>query len=809
MEETERIDIYKFIPPPLPLMRGGEELSPEKIRGYRPNAASLPRDRCSTYRGKKTTKDTFTAKDSRSIHFPVRSSQDQFACLNTSSRTDSRSLPPLSQFCLCKSTSEDYMRLKDSLATAQSQVPIVYKDNIEELFEPEEIYGKYTLVYQRPRALTFQNWVSTLLDPNLPHYLHGEAVSSVSCPVHKSRVIQRSQERNDALSSHGFSFDSEFESGNLDRVVQTKEGEFLLFLTCDSNTKGYTQWFYFSIRNARKDTSVSLLLLNMSKNGSPFGRGMKPMTLSLVRQKRLGIAWTRGGHEVRYLKSAVMKGTKGNYYSLAFNYTFQFEHDTVYFAYAEPYTYTRLGRFLGDVGGGMKTCTDIYYEEKTLGETSGGLRCAYLIVTDSTGLSSSKKRVWISARVHPGETVGSFMAEGFIKFITSNTEEAISLRRSCIFYIIPMLNPDGVVLGNTRTGLEGVDLNRKWDRPSPILHPIIYIAKEMMRDAVCFVDLHGHSKKDFTFMYGNSFARKDERYWPSRFLPLLLSKLTPHFNYSLCYFFNSHSHDKAARTVMCQERGVVHSFTLEASFNGCVCAERKVEFGAGVLREVGWKLGEAIYGLIQVMMKRPLRDTSTQEGLYSLANLVSARIRRDHPKRTSTSAGPIPPALDPDPLPDPESPQPSSGSESEPEEDEIEAEEAANLHREIAREVEERREARRGDQEKSFTHITSSYHFKDPLEGVMMEFVSPQGPLHPYRRNLKPMILKRQQQFRETMNDDRKLISSRKYTQVLNSLRRTSGSPDLGSVHTGGFESYIQFVRAVRQKMTKPRLPPM
>jgi hypothetical protein len=594
--------------------------------------------------------------------------------------------------------------------------------------------------------------------------------------------------------------------------VQTKEGDFLLFLTCDSNTKGYTQWFYFSIRNARKDTSISLLILNLSKNGSPFGRGMKPITLSLVRQKRLGVTWTRGGHEVRYLKSAVMKGTKGNYYSLAFNYTFQFEHDTVYFAYGEPYTYTRLGRFLGDVGGGMKTCTDIYYEERTLVETSGGLRCPYLVISDSTGPSPSKKLVCISARVHPGETVGSFMAEGFIKFITSNTEEAISLRRSCVFYVIPMLNPDGVVLGNTRTGLEGVDLNRKWDRPSQLLHPVIYVAKEMMREAVCFVDLHGHSKKDFTFMYGNSYSRKDERYWPSRFLPLLLSKLTPHFNYSLCYFFNSHSHDKAARTVMCQEKGVVHSFTLEASFNGCVTAERKVEFSASVLREVGWKLGEAVFGLIMVMMRRPAKDTSTQEGLYSLANLVSARLRRDHPKRTSTSSGHAAPVLDPDPLPDPDTPQPpSSGSESEPEEDDLESEEAEILHREIARDVEDRRILRReaGDQEKSFTHVTSSYHFKDPLEGVMLKFVAPQGPLHPYRRNLKPIILKRQLQLRESNNDDRKLISSRKYTQVLNSLRRTSGSPDLSSAHTGGFESYIQFVRAVRQKMTQPRLPPM
>jgi murein tripeptide amidase MpaA len=68
----------------------------------------------------------------------------------------------------------------------------------------------------------------------------------------------------------------------------------------------------------------------------------------------------------------------------------------------------------------------------------------------------------ICARVHPGETVASFIMEGFLDFITGNSPEAIDLRRRVVFKIVPMSNPDGVIAGNYRTSLSGNDLNRKF-----------------------------------------------------------------------------------------------------------------------------------------------------------------------------------------------------------------------------------------------------------------------------------------------------------------------------------------------------------
>ena len=100
-------------------------------------------------------------------------------------------------------------------------------------------------------------------------------------------------------------------------------------------------------------------------------------------------------------------------------------------------------------------------------------------------------------------------------FLLSSAPEADSLRERFIFKIIPMLNPDGVLHGNSRCSLVGCDLNRKWQKPSPVmikkkwlinikqkkLHPTIYHTKRLIAElhskyqVMLFCDFHGHSKK--------------------------------------------------------------------------------------------------------------------------------------------------------------------------------------------------------------------------------------------------------------------------------------------------------------------------
>ena len=50
--------------------------------------------------------------------------------------------------------------------------------------------------------------------------------------------------------------------------------------------------------------------------------------------------------------------------------------------------------------------------------------------------------------------------EGTLDYLVSNEEGAEYLRNNFVFKIIPMMNPDGVIIGNYRSSLSGIDLNR-------------------------------------------------------------------------------------------------------------------------------------------------------------------------------------------------------------------------------------------------------------------------------------------------------------------------------------------------------------
>ncbi len=90
------------------------------------------------------------------------------------------------------------------------------------------------------------------------------------------------------------------------------------------------------------------------------------------------------------------------------------------------------------------------------------------------------------------------------------------------------------------------------------------------RNFLVYCDLHCHSKKMNSFIYGcNTAANGGFTSWTkTRLLPRILAKQTPLFNFKDCRFRIDPEKLGTARVIVWKEFGVTNSFTLENSFFG-------------------------------------------------------------------------------------------------------------------------------------------------------------------------------------------------------------------------------------------------
>lgn len=76
-----------------------------------------------------------------------------------------------------------------------------------------------------------------------------------------------------SFSNDDLHFDSRFENGNLHCAFRRRNcHEYHLFMSNDTNTLGYNQWFYFSLRNMRAQTKYSFKVANYVLCCSPRER---------------------------------------------------------------------------------------------------------------------------------------------------------------------------------------------------------------------------------------------------------------------------------------------------------------------------------------------------------------------------------------------------------------------------------------------------------------------------------------------------------------------------------------------------------
>ncbi|XP_035999694.1 cytosolic carboxypeptidase 1 [Fundulus heteroclitus] len=460
-------------------------------------------------------------------------------------------------------------------------------------------------IYGVQRSKIFQD-IERLIHPN-------DILDKVVYDIdHPSPVIEENGE--------SLKFNSQFESGNLRKAVQVRKYEYDLVLNADINSNHYHQWFYFEVSGMRVGVTYRFNIINCEKSNSQFNYGMQALMYSVQEAISGRPRWVRTGTDICYYKnhfarsSIATGGQKGkSYYTLTFSINFSHKDDVCYFAYHYPYTYSTLKMHLSKLEA-MRT-PQIYLRQDVLCETLGGNTCPLLTITAMPESKSSdhicqfrnRPVIFLSARVHPGETNASWVMKGTLEFLMGTSPLAVSLREAYIFKIVPMLNPDGVINGNHRCSLSGEDLNRQWQNPNPELHPTIYHTKSLLqylayiqRAPLVFCDYHGHSRKKNVFMYGCSVK---ETVWQSnisatssdlqedlgyRTLPKILSQIAPAFSMASSSFVVERSKESTARVVVWREIGVKRSYTMESTLCGCDQGKYKgLQIGTRELEEMG------------------------------------------------------------------------------------------------------------------------------------------------------------------------------------------------------------------------------
>uniref|UniRef100_A0A8B9EPV5 Cytosolic carboxypeptidase 1 n=1 Tax=Anser cygnoides TaxID=8845 RepID=A0A8B9EPV5_ANSCY len=374
-------------------------------------------------------------------------------------------------------------------------------------------------------------------------------------------------------------FNSKFESGNLRKVIQIRKNEYDLILNSDINSNHYHQWFYFEVSGMKTGIGYRFNIINCEKSNSQFNYGMQPLMYSVQEALNSRPSWTRVGTDICYYKnhfsrsSIAAGGQKGkSYYTITFTVTFQHKDDVCYFAYHYPYTYSTLKMHLQKLES-MHNPQQIYFRQDVLCETLAGNSCPLVTITAMPESNyyehicqfRNRPYIFLSARVHPGETNASWVMKGTLEYLMSNNPNAQSLRESYIFKIIPMLNPDGVINGNHRCSLSGEDLNRQWQNPNPDLHPTIYHAKGLLQYLAAIKHL-------------------------PLALPKILSQTAPAFCMGSCSFVVEKSKESTARVVVWREIGVQRSYTMESTLCGCDQGKYKgLQIGTRELEEMGAK----------------------------------------------------------------------------------------------------------------------------------------------------------------------------------------------------------------------------
>ncbi len=267
---------------------------------------------------------------------------------------------------------------------------------------------------------------------------------------------------------------STFDAGNIEVINADNPENIQLSIRKDSQSD-FLQWFYFRMQGA-KGQACQLKLINAGDAAYPEGWENYQARASYDR-----ITWFQ-------IPTTYVDGV--------LSMTLTPEYDSVYIAYFAPFSYEQHLDLVHDAQQ-SPLCT-----LESVGQTLEGRPIDFLRIGDG---NPSKKKLWVIARQHPGETMAEWFMLGLINRLLDEEDAAsITLLDKANLYLVPNMNIDGSILGNLRVNAKGINLNREWAEPTIENSPEVFYVKAKMKETgmdFC-LDVHGDEGLPYVFLSG-------------------------------------------------------------------------------------------------------------------------------------------------------------------------------------------------------------------------------------------------------------------------------------------------------------------
>ena len=273
---------------------------------------------------------------------------------------------------------------------------------------------------------------------------------------------------------------SQFDAGAIEVVSALDASDIQLRIRRD-NASEFAQWFHFALHGA-SGQPVTLKFLNASECAYPEGWRNYSVVASHDRQHWFRVDTQYDG---RVMTARTTPQT-----------------NCIYFAYFEPYSWEQHLDLLGSAAASP------HVRLERLGSTLDGRDMTLLHITDAAASMplADRRKVWVMARQHPGETMAEWFAEGLLERLLDGADPVSRvLLERCVFHVVPNMNPDGSVRGNLRTNAAGANLNREWQAPSMERSPEVFLVREkMLQTGVDLsLDVHGDEILPYNFVVGS------------------------------------------------------------------------------------------------------------------------------------------------------------------------------------------------------------------------------------------------------------------------------------------------------------------